>query len=193
MYCGVKGDTYTPRVRYSLWDESWRKIRENLVQFVPGTPECRNERLPSLNWGSNEWKLFSAFRANTRKKIVPVLHRINVQYRTYKRWIETLRNHCTIHTEFYPLGYENYTSYCLLLDSNFRSSVITLFSLFPTTPVIMKVGERSLVFVKIPSHATGNLISMINGMKEKGMIRNVKYAIEHEHEYAITIDSLEWR
>lgn len=34
---------------------------------------------------------------------------------------------------------------------------------------------------------------MVYDMIGKGMVRSAEYAIEHEHKYAITIDSLEWR
>lgn len=91
--------------------------------------------------------------------------------------METLQNHCLIHTEFYPEGWKSYADYCLLLSSDYKNAVTSLFSLFPTTPVIVEMGGYVLVFVKVTSGGTARLFWTIRGMRKAGMIREAKYAV----------------
>ena len=175
VYLGIKGHSYTPEVKYTTWDQSWKKVYAQLDQFTPGEPEYTNGKLTSLDWGSDQWKLFHAFRLNMRQKVTPVLKEIDVQYETYTKWKKTLQNHCTAHTEFYPRGYKEYTNYCLLLATEYHQSVTSLFSLFPTTPVIIEMGDCLLVFVKVPSDTYRNMIMMLNDMIRREMVRKVNY------------------
>ena len=132
---------------------------------------------PPLEWEEDQWKLYDAFKVNVRKKVTPLLRNIKVKYETYVEWMETLHNHCTIHTEFYPKGCNKYLCYCLLLSSDYNQSVISLFSLFYTTPIIMEVGDHLLVFLKVvSSDVTMGMICTVIDMKAVEMIKEFSSA-----------------
>ncbi|MBU7026969.1 MAG: hypothetical protein HXS48_08505 [Theionarchaea archaeon] len=178
VYQGVKGNVYTPKVESTTWDESLKRIYEQIEQFTPGEPESKKRLTPPLNWGEDQWKLYHAFRVNVRKKVTPLLRSIKVRYETYLQWMKTLQDHCTIHTEFYPQGCNTYLCHCYLFSSDYNQSVISLFSLFPTTPVIMEVGDRLLVFLKVvSSDVTRGTFCTIYDMKAVGMIKKFSYAV----------------
>ena len=177
VYQGVKGCTYTPEVKHLTWGESWRKVIRKVTQFTPEEPEYTNGVVPSLEWGEDQWKLFNAFRSKTRQKVTPVLRSIGVHYETYRKWRETLKDHCSVHIEFCPDGYKKYANYCLLLSSDYHQSVISLFSLFPATPVIMEMGDHLLVFVKVSSASTTHMVRMIQDMGARGMIKRATSAV----------------
>ena len=53
----------------------------------------------------------------------------------------------------------------------------SVFSMLPTTPVVIGTGDHVLVFVKVSSAATEEMISVIRGMKKRKMINQVTHAI----------------
>ena len=88
-----------------------------------------------------------------------------------------MNNHCTFHTEFYPKGYNTYVSLCLLLDSDYKQSVKVLFSLFPTTPIVIKVNNQLLIFLKVStSEYKRDTICTMYDMKVVEMIKGLKKA-----------------
>jgi len=177
VYQGVKGHVYTPKVKSTTWDQSLKKMYEQIEKFTPGTPECPEILAPPLEWGEDQWKLYHAFKMNVRKTVTPLLRNIKVKYETYLEWMKTLHNHCSIHTEFYPQGSKTYMNYCFLFSSDYNQSVISLFSLVPTTPVIMEVGDHLLVFLKISPHVTRDMFCTIYDMKAKEMIKEFSSAV----------------
>ena len=177
VYQGVKGYSHTPRTEYFPWDQSFEKMYEVLEDFTPFGFEPKRDLYP-LNWGKDEWKLYHAFRLNVRRSAAPVLNKIKVQYETYAKWMKNLKDHCTLHTEFYPEGCNNYMDYCLLLDSDYKRSVTSLFSFFPTTPLIMEMNNQLLISVKVmTSVVVRSMICMLYDMKTKKMIREVCHAV----------------
>ena len=177
VYQGVKGNVYTPKVEFTMWNESLKKIYEHIEKFTPGEPESKKRLTPPLNWGEDQWKLYHAFKVNVRKKVTPLLKNIKVKYETYVEWMKTLHHHCSIHTEF-SKGCNYYMNYCLLLSSDYNQSVISLFSLAPTTPIIMEVGDHLLVFLKmISSDVARDIFCTIYDMQTKKMIKEFSCAV----------------
>jgi len=182
VYQGVKEYVYTPEIEYSTWDYSLKRMHRKLSQFTPFTPEYPNGNVTSMNWGNDQWELYHAFKSNMRQRIMPVLRKIDVRYETFAEWKKTLKNHCTIHAEFYPQGVSTYANYCFLISTEYPHIVKSVFSMLPTTPVVIGTGDHVLVFVKTSSAATEEMISVIRGMKKRRMINQVTHAIV-EHDY----------
>jgi hypothetical protein len=178
VYWGVKGVVYTPGVVHSSWDQSLKKVYGYLDRFNPLNREPGNLISTTfLNWGEKEWKLYYSFKYNVRRNVTPLLRRINVRYETYSAWMQSLGEHCKIHTEFYPKGYNTYISLCLLLDSDYKQSVKDVFSFFPTTPIIVEVNDSLLVFLKVAtSELTRDTICTMYDMKAQDMIKGLKKA-----------------
>jgi len=108
----------------------------------------------------------------------PLLKKIRVRYETYMKWMETIQDHCTIHTGFYPEGYQNYTSHCFLVSSDYESTVKSLFSLLPTTSFVMEISNQLLVFTSIlSSEITRNLFSLIYYMRISQIIEGFIQAV----------------
>jgi len=93
------------------------------------------------------------------------------------QWKNDVLNHCRIHTEFYPQPVQRYTNHCLLLKSRYIENVEEFFSLFPTTPVCVEMPDCVLVYVKMMSDDTQNLIDLIYDMKDAGIIEDAHYAV----------------
>jgi len=107
-----------------------------------------------------------------------LLREIGVRYEIYRQWRETLHNHCTVHTGFYPEGYKTYTCYCFLLSTEYHSMVRSVFSLFPTTSYFAEMDGELLVFVHVVSaEVKRNLFCLIYDLKAKGVIKGFKHAV----------------
>jgi DNA-binding Lrp family transcriptional regulator len=190
VYRGVKGYVYTPKTEYTTWDVWLERMYQQLDQFSPVQREPVTKRVvPPLDWDKKTWLLYHTFRMNMRKKVISTLKKIKVRHETYAAWLETLKDHCMVHTEFYPQGFKTYANHSFLLETAYKQSVISLLSLLPTTPVIIEVGDRLLTFIKVDTpDATRNVFTMITDMKARDMITDFAYAAiasdyrwSHEH------------
>jgi DNA-binding Lrp family transcriptional regulator len=178
-----KGYSYTPQTACISWNESLKKMYNYIHTFAP-VPEYKARTPAPLTWGEDDWTLFSTFKYCMRKKVTVTMKKINVRYETYAEWMNTLKDHCTIHTGFYPEGYHNYLSYCFLFHTDHPQSVQSLFSFLPTTPFIMELPHQLLVFTStISSDITRNLFCTIYDMKTRCIIRKFNYAVTLYHGY----------
>jgi hypothetical protein len=177
VYAGVKGTVYTPPVIYSTRDYDLPYIYKEMEHFTLKKPQI-TKKSRVLNWTKDEWKLYHAFKSNVRQKPLPVLRKINVQYSTYLEWMKNLRDHCTIHTEFYPGGLTTYTTHYFLFYTGYRDSVKAFFTLLPATPVIIEVGDRLLVIVKVANpHVINETISTLENMQEEAIVGDFKHCM----------------
>ena len=178
VYWGVKGLTCTPKVEYTGWDETFKIMYKQIKEFTPLQKEDKKQKFHPLNWKNKEWKLYHAFKSNLRQKVTPTLRKIKVQYDIYTKWMQTLKDHCTIHTEFYPEELKTYMGYCFLFSSDYKSAVQSLFSFLPTSSVITDIGNQVLVFTQLPfPDMTRRLICTIYDMQAVEMIRKFSQAI----------------
>jgi hypothetical protein len=177
VYEKRKGVTYTPKPVFSMWN-CFKSVYNYIDQFTPKRIEYNDQVCPVLPWGKNEWVLYHTFQSCMRKKVTPTLKGIVIQYEHYTKWKKELLDYCTVNTRFYPDGYGNYLHYCFLFDTHYKESVIELFSLFPTTPFAMEVGNQLLVFVALTgSDVTRNVFCIVYDMKVKKMINDWRYAV----------------
>jgi len=177
IYQGAKGYTYTPKVEYTTWDEAFKQSAEYIDNFSDSPEDKIRSIDPTLHWEEKQWKLFYSFQRNLRQTATPILRKIEVRRDTFSWWKRTLRNHCTVHTEFYPDGYQKYNHYCFLLSSDHEESVRTVFSFFPTTSVMIEVGNQLLVFLKVNSaDRTRKMFRTVYKLKVKGMMKGFKQA-----------------
>jgi hypothetical protein len=177
-YHGIKQTVYTPRVNYTTWKEGVRKSFDVIDEYTPTIGYKNRWQAPRLLWGSDEWKLFHAFRDNMRSPVTPTLREIGVRYDVYRKWQEDLGEHCTIHTEFYPEGYQKYMHYQFLFTSDHEEVIRSIFSLFPVTSVFTESGDQLLVSAHVPS--TDRIIALIchiYDMGAKQMIEQFDYVI----------------
>jgi hypothetical protein len=139
--------------------------------------QLKERSLPVMSWGKKEWKLFSKFNGNIRKKILPLLKKTGLRYETYKKWKKDVDTYCTNHTGFYPQGYATYDHHCFLFSTDFKEQVIKVFSFFPTTSFVMEVGNQLLVIVSVVEpEITRWLYCIITVMKVKGIIKKFQHA-----------------
>jgi hypothetical protein len=177
---GTRGCSHTPHVACISWNESFRKLYSYIEPFTP--EPVSNPRTPPLNWGSNEWKLFHTFKYNMRKKVTPTIRKIKVRYEIYSEWMNTLQDHCSIHTGFYPEGYHNYHSYCFLFHTDHSQSVQALFSFLPTTPFIVELPDQLLILVNlIAPDVIRNLFCTVYDMKTNHIIKEFSHAVTLFH------------
>ena len=177
VYQGVKRFTHTPKAKCILWDESFETMHECIKKSTLKRSGHENFSYP-LHWGPDEWKLYHAFKPNLRQKVTPLLRKIKVRYEPYTKWRESLEDHCTVHTEFYPEGLKTYLRHCFLFSPNDRSTVQKLFSLFPTTSVITEVGDQVLVYTHVySSDITRKLFCTIYDMQTVKIIKESSQAV----------------
>ena len=176
IWRGKKEFTYTPPVTRMSWEQSWREVKQRLGTDLPKRDETE-KKLSTLDWGEREWKLYHAFKSNMRQPVKPVLRNLGMRYEPFIQWKKSLPEHCGIHTEFYSQPVGTYTNHCLLFKSRYIGAVEELFSLFPTTPIFVEMGDSVLIYVKMTSDMTSNLIDMIYSMKERGIVEDARYAV----------------
>jgi hypothetical protein len=176
IWRGEKGFTYTPPVARISWEQSWREVKQRLGIGLLKRDE-KAKKLMVLDWGEREWKLYHAFKSNMRQPVKPILRNLGMRYGPFIQWKKSLPEHCGIHTEFYPQPVGTFTNHCLLFKSRYIGAVEEVFSMFPTTPIFVEMGDSVLVYVKMTSDMTSNLIDMVYNMKERGIVEDARYAV----------------
>jgi DNA-binding Lrp family transcriptional regulator len=185
VYQGVKGYMRTPQVENMRWEESFEEIQKLIRRFRPGTLSPKQELAPVLNWQKDEWRLFSVFQSNLRKKMT-LLRKLRIPYEKSVKWKENIMNHCTIHTEFYPEGYQKYSHCCFLISSDYKDVVREILSFFPATTRFIDLDDQMLAVVNVRSSTnTKNLFLILYRLEKEGIIREFDGAtilLEYTHE-----------
>jgi len=176
LYQGVRVKTSTPKVEYNPWDESIKRI--DRAQCTPVQTNYKDKLSSLPEWGEKEWKLYHTFKRNLRQKRTPTLHRIKVRFNVHIEWMKTLKDYCTIHTEFYPHGREKSMRYCFLITS--ENDIEPYISTFPIICPITRVEARENRFLIFPAvdsiEETKKLYFAICKMKVKGVIDQFSHA-----------------
>ena len=177
VHRGIKGFSYTPKVVNTTWREGFETANTLIGDFTPGHRDpCNPPHF--LPWGKDEWTLFSAFKDDLRKKVIPTLKDINIRYDIYTKWLKTVKTNCTILTRYYPQGYLEYMSHLVLVSSDYRAAVTEVLESFPAPSVITETDDSLLVSFNTPSPAiTRNLFCTLYDMKVKTMIKKFKKAV----------------
>jgi hypothetical protein len=116
-------------------------------------------------------------RLNVRQDISFILRKHHIPYETYHRWKKTVLDHCAVHRGFFPGGLDSYMGFYILFRTDFAQTVKELFSFFPATPFIADLDDHILVLVRILFDMRGDLGSLIDDMKEKGIIEDAQCAV----------------
>ncbi|MBU7022516.1 MAG: hypothetical protein HXS41_15820 [Theionarchaea archaeon] len=172
-----KYSTITPKTDFTSWKAALFKASEILED--PGPPSrLKREVAPHLDWGEEQWKIYSIFRSNMRKTITTSLQGVLVRYETYVEWRKGLETHCTVHTGFFPRSYSQYTGHWFLFSSSYESLLVKVFSFLPVTPCIVETEHHLLVCVStVSSSALKRLTDLIVDMKSGGLVEDVRYGL----------------
>ena len=177
VFAGERYDVYSPPIRYTSWEQSFKEIRQKLEGCTLIIDKRNTGLTPELPWGEQEWELYRIVRLNVRQNIRPVLQEYTITYETYQRWKKTVLDHCTVHIGFYPGGLDSYMDFYVLFRTDFAQTVKELFSLFPATPFFADLDDHILAVVRIPFDMRGDLGNLIDGMREKGIVEDAHCAV----------------
>jgi hypothetical protein len=177
VFAGKRYDVYSPRNRYTTWEQSWKEIKQKMENCTLADEKSNTGILPELPWGEEEWQLYRELRLNVRQDIHPILRKHNIRYETFQRWKKTLLNYCNVHTGFYPGGLDTYMNFCILFRTKYAQIVKELFSLFPAISFLADLDDHILVLVRISSDMREYLGSLVDSMREKGIVEDAHYAV----------------
>jgi hypothetical protein len=177
VFRGVRHHSYTPRIHHISWPKGIEECSTCISRFTPHIQKKNRSLAPVLEWGEDQWKIFHAFKDNTRKTATTTLKSIGVRYETYVTWAANVKTHCSVLTGFYPEGYQTYLTSCFLLSTDYEQTVGEIFSHLPTTPFIMEVGDDLLVFISVVlSSIKRKFFCCIYDMKTQGIIKDISHA-----------------
>jgi len=71
VYQGIRYCSYTPKPAHTTWDESLKKVCQQIAQGTPARIEYKSRKVAPLTWQEDEWKLFHIFKYNMRQKVTP--------------------------------------------------------------------------------------------------------------------------
>jgi hypothetical protein len=179
LFQGVRGDITTPRVPLSDWKPAFKRMKGEAHEFEPNGHEKMS--LPIHEpppWDEEEWKLFSEYEYDFRKKVTPALRKHLISSDKFYQWLESVFDHTTVLMRFYPDGYLNYTHFVFLLRTGYTDAVIALLSNLPTSTVCTHTEEGLLVWLSIKSDLTfTDLSATLQFMRSSNMIDKFNQAI----------------
>jgi hypothetical protein len=173
---GFREKVFTPKVKYSTWKHSFEEMDALLNQKLDLEKSSLICEPCYPDWDEEDWKMFSYFRPNLRKKFSHLRKKYPISWRKYEEWKKTLRTYCTIMMEYYPEGYESYNSLTLCFQTSYEEFIVTLFSQLPTTCFFYKMGEYLLTTVFTPQdfEKQARIYEIISQLIEKKIITDYR-------------------
>ncbi len=175
IFQDAKSVTYLPRVTSLNWNQSMERIYTELSP--PKEKTSLYEEMPPIPWGVKEWKLFHAFKKNTRVQTLKVVKKCHLRYETFQKWFSELPQVAHIYPAFYPEGIYNYFSSDFLFQSDYHHQLSTILGLLPSTSIFFSVGDYlfARLFV-LNKKEEEDLFSLIFMLKEKSYITGFHFA-----------------
>ncbi len=176
---GARHDIITPRVPLRDWNNAFRTMKHEILDFNTSNvqePNLVNRSPPP--WDEEEWNLFYEYKYDFRRKVTPVLRKNLISSDKFYRWLQTLYQHVGVVLTFYPDGYGNYTHFAFFFRTEYPRAVISLLSNLPTSPYCIEVDCGVFAILSIKSDLTFNALSgTLHQMKTSGMVAKFNQAI----------------
>lgn len=175
---GLYGPCHIPKIAYRSWEqffesaqtflEQEERIRESISDCSPRIPE----------WDEEDWEMYWYFIANLRRSFNALRKKTPISWRKYIEWKNTLRDHCTILTGYFPEGSYSYLDMSLCFKTQYEKYVVDLLSHMPTSPGFTRVGEFVLVNIFIPKEYSQQpkVYNIISQLVDEGIISDYKDA-----------------
>jgi hypothetical protein len=119
-----------------------------------------------MEWDEEDEKLYNAFQYDLRRKLTPVMKENLISGEKIYKWFSRLHETCTIYTQFYPDGIDQYDPYLLTIDTEYEDFVIDLFSQFPTSSTFFTVEEKLFCFCNAKSTYLRRVTRPVNGIED---------------------------
>ena len=176
LYMDEKIQSQLLMARSVSWKRAFQNMQERIEKVTPHYAN-KQQTVPFLRWGSDQWALYHAFKNDMRQPVTPQLKKIGICHELYKRWKKDIADFCTIQMGFYPEGRDGYAVCTLLLYTKYEKEVKSLFSHFPTSSLYMEMKKGIIigVYVKDPENMR-KLWCILFDMKTKGIIKEFRHA-----------------
>ena len=174
-FSGLKLKAETPKILFTSW-KSWVNQIDKVDQYN-GAPIPTSRGSSFLSWGEDEWALYHAFKANVRKKVMPVLEQLGISYEVFNNWKKSIHEYCTVLLGFFPENPANSMVHTFLVTAGDNDFLTHFCSHFPDTPVLYDLGNCKLLGIHVYSANELKVVfSLIGMLNEKGIIQDWKYA-----------------
>lgn len=191
----IKGPRSDYRVSFAPdtpWHDAMERIHTRIKEFDPQSYEPQNTIQTHWNetirWDEEDEKLYNAFQYDLRRKLTPVMKGNLISGEKIYKWFNRLHETCTVYTQFYPEGIDQYDPYLLMVDTDYEDFIIDLFSQFPTSSIFFTVEKKLFCFCNVKSTYLKRVTRPVNGiedleiplifkiLKQKEYIRNWGYS-----------------
>ena len=185
IYRGRRGTTWDLPAQLISWDDAASKI-DNWLEN-PRQVDIPHTEPVEIPWTQDEWKLYWAFRNNTRLKITPTVKKIGIRYRTFSEWRKSLNLYTQTFVEYYPQGLPFSKAFFFLLETDQPKFVSSVFEYWPATTVMTQVDSRLLIRVAFPGgEFPSKVIDLLDRLIKNGYVTSYTFAslFQHlEHKY----------
>jgi hypothetical protein len=150
LFKGLRSDFYAPFTILRSWQNAFEIMKKKIEKFNPKNYEptgiIKTHWNESIEWDTEDEKLFREFKYNLRKSITPVMKRNLISSQKIYEFLERLPECCNTSLFYYPGGVSAYDPYLFMFETDYEDFIIELFSELPTTPFFFKVSDKLFMY-----------------------------------------------
>jgi hypothetical protein len=131
-------------------------------------PVRTHEKDRKIPWTESQWRLFHLLQYEVRSKIFPLLRREHISHHEYSAWKKTVPEYCSVHTLWYPLGFDRYSHWLFLMKGDL--SICSYFSGW----------SASCIFYEVHPFVLG-VIPFSSPIREREDILKIKSELDRDY------------
>lgn len=146
---GLRSDYHVSFAPNHLWETAIKIMQKKVQNFTPKDYEpegiIQTHWDETIEWDSEDEKLFKEFNYDLRKPYTPIIRRNLVSWGKLDKWLEKLSECCTVMTGYYPKKISAYDPYLFVFETDYEDFLINLFSELPTSSLFFRVSDKLCV------------------------------------------------
>ncbi len=190
---GYRSDYHVAYAPSHSWEKAIESMQKKVKNFSPEDYKpkglIQTHWCEPVRWDSEDEALFKYFKYDLRKDLTPVMRGNLISVGKIYDWMETLPQHCTVFTRYFPNGVDSYDPYLFMFETDYEDFIIELFSELPTSSFFFKVQDNLFLYANVDrssmrrfgldmSAITELHISLIvDDLLERGIIKGEAHSI----------------
>jgi hypothetical protein len=175
---GERGNYVYPTVKRRTLTAALKDMHALLDDgnFIPST---LNDSLPERGeeWSDREESLFRYVKHDVRKPFLTIQRELDISRTLLLKCYERVRAHFLLVVPYFPLGFEAYAKFFLVMKSPYERQVIDILGQLPCQSTFFTVGDYLVAYTGIELHRGKVLLDLMSEMRSSGLVSSLGYAV----------------
>lgn len=175
---GERGNYIYPDMKYGDYCSTLKEINEFLDKNL-----FQSSKLPveigtrGNEWSEREEKLFRYLKNNGRRIFVIIQERLDVSRTLLLACYSRMRKHTIITIPYYPKGYDQYTNFYLIVETEYEQQFVDLLGKLPCQSAFFKVKNYIVALISSEKDSTKEILNLMSKMLSTGFVESLIFSV----------------